>query len=77
MLKLKNRLTIEIDDQREFEEDIICNKINCELNNLKNTTKETHNQDSRIIPQINNPIINQLFFFMQEENPKNDISINW
>lgn len=77
MMKFKKALTIEIDDQRKSEEEILSEKIIVEWNKIKHLNAEYNDLDYQMLYQINNPILNQLLIYTQEENSKYDVSYNW
>lgn len=77
MMKFKKVLTIEIDDQRKTDEEILNEKIVIEWNKIKQLNSDSNDIDYQILYQINNPILNQLLIYTQEENPKFDVSFNW
>lgn len=76
-MKFKKTLTIEIDDQRKTEEEILNEKVIMEWNKIKQINSEFNDQDYKLLYQINNPILNQLLIYTQEENTKYDVSYNW
>jgi hypothetical protein len=76
-MKFKKALTIEIDDQRKTDEEILNEKIIIEWNKIKQLNSDLNDQDYQILYQINNPILNQLLIYTQEENSKFDVSFNW
>lgn len=77
MMKFKKALTIEIDDQRKSDEEILNEKVIMEWNKIKQLNSEYNDQDYELLYQINNPILNQLLIYTQEENSKYDVSYNW
>jgi len=77
MMKFKKALTIEIDDQRKSDEEILSEKVIVEWNKIKQLNSEYNEQDYELLYQINNPILNQLLIYTQEENSKYDVSYNW
>lgn len=77
MMKLKKALTIEIDDQRKSDEEILNEKIIVEWNKIKQLNAEYNDIEYQMLYQINNPILNQLLIYTQEENSKYDVSYNW
>jgi len=76
-MKFKKALTIEIDDQRKTEEEILNEKIIIEWNKIKQLNSEFNDHDIQLLYQINNPILNQLLVYTQEENSKFDVSYFW
>lgn len=76
-MKFKKTLTIEIDDQRKTDEEILNEKIVEEWEKLKDLSYELNQEEYQILQQINNPILNQLLIYTHAENPKFDISYNW
>jgi hypothetical protein len=76
-MKMKKTLTIEIDDQRKTDEEILNEKIIEEWDKIKVLNCDWNHEEYKILQQINNPILNQLLFFTHGENPKFDISYNW
>lgn len=76
-MKFKKSLTIEIDDQRKSDEEILNEKVIVEWNKIKQLNSEYNEQDYQLLYQINNPILNQLLIYTQEENTKYDVSYNW
>ncbi len=77
MMKFKKALTIEIDDQRKSDEEILNEKVIVEWNKIKQLNSEYNDKDYQLLYQINNPILNQLLIYTQEENSKYDVSYNW
>lgn len=77
MMKFKKALTIEIDDQRKSDEEILSEKVIVEWNKIKLLNSEYNDIDYQMLYQINNPILNQLLIYTQEENAKYDVSYNW
>jgi len=77
MMKFKKALTIEIDDQRKSDEEILNEKVIVEWNKIKQINSEYNDKDYQLLYQINNPILNQLLIYTQEENSKYDVSYNW
>jgi hypothetical protein len=77
MMKFKKSLTIEIDDQRKTDEEILSEKIIEEWEKIKELNYELNHEEYLILQKINNPILNQLLIFTHGENPKFDISFNW
>ena len=76
-MKFKKTLTIDIDDQRKTDEEILNEKIIEEWDKIKALNTELDHGEYHILQQINNPILNQLLIFTHGENPKFDISYNW
>jgi hypothetical protein len=76
-MKFKKTLTIEIDDQRKTDEEILSEKIIEEWEKIKELNCELNHEEYLILQQINNPILNQLLVFTHGENSKFDISFNW
>jgi len=76
-MKFKKALTIEIDDQRKSDEEILNEKVIVEWNKIKQLNSEYNDKDYQLLYQINNPILNQLLIYTQEENSKYDVSYNW
>ncbi len=77
MMKFKKALTIEIDSQRKSEEEILNEKVIVEWNKIKQMNSEYNDLDYQMLYEINNPILNQLLIYTQEENSKYDVSYNW
>lgn len=77
MMKFKKALTIQIDDQRKSEEETLNEKIIMEWNKIKQLNSVYNDHDYQKLYQINNPILNQLLIYTQEENSKYDVSYNW
>lgn len=76
-MKFKKPLTIEIDDQRKSEEEVLNEKIIIEWNKIKQLNLCYNDQEYQQLHQINNPILNQLMTYTQEQNAKYDVSYNW
>jgi len=76
-MKFKKALTIEIDSQRKSEEEILNEKVIVEWNKIKQMNSEYNDLDYQMLYEINNPILNQLLIYTQEENSKYDVSYNW
>ena len=77
MMKFKKALTIEIDSQKKSEEEILNEKVIVEWNKIKQMNSEYNDLDYQMLYEINNPILNQLLIYTQEENSKYDVSYNW
>jgi len=76
-MKFKKALIIEIDEQRKSDEEILNEKVIMEWNKIKQVNSEYNDHDYQILYEINNPILNQLLIYTQEENTKHDVSYNW
>lgn len=77
MMKFKKTLTIEVDEQRKTDEEILNEQIIEEWEQLKCLNQEIKMEDYYVFSQINNPILNQLLLFTHGENTKFDVSYNW
>lgn len=85
MMNIKKRLSIVIDDTREDEEETQNFKIQKECSSLKmlenqiqveNYLKYLEDDRNKIL-ELNNPIINQILFYMESENVITDFSYTW
>lgn len=85
MLNFKKKLSIDIEELREDEEDIQNLQINKEISNLKmgespicydGSYKFSEDDRNRIL-ELNNPIINQILAYYESENNFNDFSFSW
>lgn len=83
MLNIRKRLTIQIEESHDNEEEIQMLKIknegsliNCDNNS--NDCKIKHSDENKHkIKELNHPYINQLLNYMESENSGSDLSYTW
>jgi hypothetical protein len=84
MMNIKKRLMIEVEDQKEDDEETQILQINKECDNLQFPESPLSyeglmlNEEARNkILEMNNPFLNQILFYMEGENPISDFSGFW
>lgn len=85
MKNLKKRLSIEIEEIKEDEEEIQLNQVinESEKINMLETIEycqggiKAIEDERRRIAELNNLYINQIGYFMENENQPADLSFNW
>jgi hypothetical protein len=85
MKNFKKRLSIEVEDIRDDEEELQTTQVNKETNHLKvfESTMQFENQlkmseeERYKILELNNTFINQILCYMENENISLDLSYKW
>ena len=83
-MNFKKRLSITIEEPREDEEEMLITEINKETKNFLNSDMILRDRDfifseenkSRI-SEINNPYVNNILNYMENESSGTDLSYNW
>ena len=82
MMNFRKRLSIQVEDTHEDEEDIQLAQLQDETKSMKlfdsadNKNKFSDDNKHKII-ELNNSFVNQLLTYMEGENSSSDLSYNW